>query len=334
MDQELKNSLKNINDNQTLSKLEKNKRKQEIIKSFYDNKNKLIKTKKIECSHYPNKKCNHFYFDCCKKYYECVRCHNENENHLFKLKHITCKLCNREQSINASCIQCHISFSNTYCEICCLFSDQEHIFHCDQCGICRVGKKDEMIHCTECNACFKKEEHQCIQSISKDSECCFCGDIVFNSMNSSTGLKCGHFAHVDCLNNSLKNNSYKCGFCRKTFLDAEQSQLLWSQLNHEISLTQIPLYIQVDQIYQTKFGLFKLKDKNGIDENNMIQFIEHDKFVKGVFINWDSQHEVIININELKLTKESICNDCSLNNYNLFHIFGIKCNSCGSYNVS
>ena len=336
MDQELKNKLKEINDDQTLSNIEKNKRKQEIIKRFYDKKNKSIKIQKIECSHYPNKKCSDFYFNCCEKFYECVRCHNENENHPFQLKNIKCIECSCFQDIGTHCNHCNIQFSKSFCKLCGLFSDQEHLYHCNDCGICRVGKKEELIHCKNCNICGFKDNHECflLGKINDDYQCSFCHENLYTSMIPLQKLNCSHFAHTDCVQKSIQNNSIKCGLCRKTFLNDEQAKNMWSMIDLEKAHTYMPLFLKIGEIYKSKYGLFVLEDKKDIQEEYIIQTSESQYIVKGSLYEWKINNKVYINTNDLLLTRKSHCNDCLKTNFNLFHVVGIKCKSCGSYNVS
>ena len=46
-------------------------------------------------------------------------------------------------------------------------------FHCEKCGICRVGKKEDYIHCDICNGCISKsisETHSCRKNIFDANE--------------------------------------------------------------------------------------------------------------------------------------------------------------------
>ena len=74
----LRKSILEIKKNKNLSESEKNKE----IQNLMNNKNIIDTDIKDTCSHYPNKNCNYFYFSCCNKFANCIRCHNEllNEN--------------------------------------------------------------------------------------------------------------------------------------------------------------------------------------------------------------------------------------------------------------
>ena len=335
MDSNLKDLITNIN-NRNLSSNEKNELKQKTIQEYYQKNAKNIMNKKNECNHYPNKKCTDFYFECCQKKYDCVRCHNENENHSIQLESITCSECLKIQEIRDNCKYCETKFSKSFCEICCLFSDQENIYHCIQCGLCRVGKEEELIHCDSCNICVLKENHQCLLlgKINDDYQCCFCNDDLYKSMSSVQKLNCIHYAHTDCVQKSIKNNSIKCGLCRKTFLNEEQAKNMWSMIDLEKEFTLMPLYLKIGGIYQSKYGLFVLEDKKNVKEEYVLQNDESNHIVSGFFYEWEMKINAYLNTNELLLTIKSQCNDCLKIHFNLFHVVGIKCIHCGSYNVS
>ena len=337
MEQELREKLKEVNNNTELSIQEKIKFKRDIVTSFYKEKNTNVKNQEIICTHYPNKKCDTFFFSCCSKKYECVRCHKENEDHPFKLESIQCKECKTNQSCHHQCIKCNTQFSTSYCEKCGLFSNEEHIYHCDKCGICRVGKEEELIHCDKCDMCFLKSIHVCKENekIKKNCRCCFCNEDIYGSMDAIYKLSnCNHYSHIKCAQQSLRNKSLKCGLCRKTFLKKKDAYDIWRNIDIEIENTHIPLYLKESEIYKTKYGLFVLEDKTHIRGDYIIQGNHNQHIVKGHFYEWKMHHSVYLNTNELKLTRKSQCNDCSHVGFNIFHIVGIKCQNCNGYNVS
>ena len=109
-----------------------------------------------ECPHYV-KKCSHFYFSCCQRYDHCHRCHAEHANCTTKppqIATIKCDECDCVQEVARACRQCGIDFSKNFCASCKLWSSHEHIYHCDKCGLCRVGKFEDHFHCDRCNSCF------------------------------------------------------------------------------------------------------------------------------------------------------------------------------------
>ncbi len=55
------------------------------------------------------------------------------------------------------CIKCEIVFAKYFCSVCNLYDDngeKKGIYHCDKCGICRVGPAKKYFHCDSCNACL------------------------------------------------------------------------------------------------------------------------------------------------------------------------------------
>lgn len=82
-----------------------------------------------------------------------------------------------------------------FCEICCLYDNTDKgQFHCDKCGICRVGGKENFFHCDKCNACIGinlKDSHNCIENVTKNV-CPICRENMFDLIDSITMLKCGH----------------------------------------------------------------------------------------------------------------------------------------------
>jgi tyrosyl-DNA phosphodiesterase 2 len=104
--------------------------------------------------------CNHYRrnvkMQCvtCEKWYTCRLCHDEVEEHTLPrrlTKHMLCMLCGHPQKVSDTCVNCNESAARYYCSICKLWSDDVHkpIYHCDECGICRVGHglDKDFFHC-------------------------------------------------------------------------------------------------------------------------------------------------------------------------------------------
>ncbi|KAI2664992.1 RING finger and CHY zinc finger domain-containing protein 1 [Labeo rohita] len=89
---------------------------------------------------------------CCGKFYVCRLCHDAEENHQmdrFKAQQ-TCK-------------ECEVKFGEYYCDICHLFDKDKKQYHCQPCGICRIGPREKYFHCTKCNLCLAtdlKDNHK------------------------------------------------------------------------------------------------------------------------------------------------------------------------------
>lgn len=188
------------------------------------------------CFHY-KKTCSNFHFECCDKYYNCCRCHNEQNECVEKSRvdTIECDICKTTQSPNDICLNCQNKFSRSYCSVCKIWSEK-NIFHCDGCGLCRVGERNGYFHCVNCNLCFDikfKDTHECLIKINPDSKCGYCLLNVFDSQNHLIILKCGHTAHKLC---SDKSNDYRCPLCRKSLCDMTN---FWKSI--ELNILQHPL---------------------------------------------------------------------------------------------
>lgn len=194
------------------------------------------------CLHYINR-CQIF-AECCNKYYDCRRCHNDeifdHQLNASDIKKIKCDICHEEQDIDHKCTKCKISFGVSSCIICRIFDDQtnKNIFHCDQCGICRVGGKDNFFHCELCNCCLNlslKDNHKCFQNVLKQ-KCCICQYDMFDAIDSSNLMKCGHAFHSECIEEYIKSD-YRCPLCHKTFIDMDKINHL---IEHEMNQVVMP----------------------------------------------------------------------------------------------
>lgn len=99
-----------------------------------------------------------FQTPCCNKVYICRFCHDKEETHVVNRKEVTeliCVLCDTRQPVQATCKNCHCRFGKYTCLECNLFDDEDkNQYHCDGCGICRVGGRDRFFHCAKCNMCL------------------------------------------------------------------------------------------------------------------------------------------------------------------------------------
>ena len=99
-----------------------------------------------------------FQTPCCNKVYTCRFCHDKEETHTVNRKEVTeliCVLCDTRQPVQATCQNCHCRFGKYTCLECNLFDDEDkNQYHCDGCGICRVGGRDRFFHCAKCNMCL------------------------------------------------------------------------------------------------------------------------------------------------------------------------------------
>lgn len=197
------------------------------------------------CKHYM-RKCK-IISPCCNNTYDCRLCHDENETHeinRFDISQIICSKCNTQQSPSQYCVKCFTCFGLYYCDICRLFDDvNKEQFHCVGCGFCRIGGKHNFTHCYKCNMCIPNtsiDNHKCL--VVKDSTCPICIGDLFTSVQSVTGLKCGHYIHNQCLVDML-NTNYKCPVCMKSIVDTTNINQFY---DNEIINTPIPEDLAVD----------------------------------------------------------------------------------------
>lgn len=77
-----------------------------------------------------------------------------------RLSVVICDICQGSQTIHAgnTCLQCGARFAAYFCSECGIANDDtpaQGYFHCDECGICRVGRDDDYFHCSCCDCCLK-----------------------------------------------------------------------------------------------------------------------------------------------------------------------------------
>ncbi|CCH45774.1 putative RING finger protein [Wickerhamomyces ciferrii] len=234
--------------------------------------------------------CPHYQRNCkmecprCKKWFGCPICHDESiSGHKFKrenTRHIMCLKCFAVQEPSEFCEDCDIQFASYYCSKCKLYDndDFKDIYHCDDCGICRLGLGlgQDFFHCKGCNACLSielQDDHRCIERATQ-SDCPICGEYMFTSVKPVVFMSCGHAIHQSCYEDHSKH-SYKCPTCQKTVLNMEAQ---FRVLDMEISLQPLP------QPY--------------------------------------CQWTCVIS-----------CNDCNAKSSCAYHVLGLKCDNCKSYNT-
>lgn len=206
--------------------------------------------KQLGCEHY-DRGCK-FIAPCCNKEYWCRHCHNKVEydeqfdpllaHRLVRteIKEIVCGNCDKKQGISNECIECGLKFGEYYCEKCRFYDNTDKgQFHCDGCGICRQGGKDNFFHCDKCVACLPlsmKDSHKCL-SESLKINCPVCMEYLMDSTKTSTILKCGHTLHTECQRELLKNNIMKCPQCNESMIDMKDQ---WEHMDMLVEQTTMP----------------------------------------------------------------------------------------------
>ena len=176
-----------------------------------------------DCPHY-SRRCA-FLAPCCMKIYKCRFCHNDKEDHELVRTSVTviiCIQCEEKQDVGTHCVNCGIRFGMYACLECRLFDDQDkQQFHCDKCGACRIGGRENFFHCDNCDICLSnnlREGHACRPESGRD-KCPVCFEHVHTAADSSFVPNCGHMIHMKCYK-LIKQFGYgKCPICTRPYDD-------------------------------------------------------------------------------------------------------------------
>uniref|UniRef100_A0A8D0FWR3 Ring finger and CHY zinc finger domain containing 1 n=1 Tax=Strix occidentalis caurina TaxID=311401 RepID=A0A8D0FWR3_STROC len=207
---------------------------------------------------------------CCGKLYACRLCHDGAEGHRldrFRVAEVQCTRCRLLQKAQQRCEGCHSLFGEYYCGICHLFDRDKKQYHCAECGICRIGPKEDFFHCSKCNLCLSlslRGKHKCIENVSRQ-DCPICLEDIHTSRVGAHVLPCEWGIAVAL-----------CPLCMHSALDMTR---YWRQLDDEVAQTPMPTEYQ----------------------NMMV---------------------------------EILCNDCNARSTVQFHLLGMKCKNCESYNTA
>lgn len=203
-------------------------------------------TKMLGCAHY--KRNIKLQCSACDRWYTCRFCHDEAEDHSLnrrETKNMLCMLCGCAQPASEECAQCGERGAWYYCSVCKLWDDdsKKSIYHCNDCGICRVGQGlgKDFYHCKvsclwseshdlrllnllqqTCCVCLSIsiwDTHRCIER-STDCDCPICGEYMFTSPQTVVFMRCGHSIHQRCYYEHM-NSSYRCPICSRSIVNME-----------------------------------------------------------------------------------------------------------------
>ncbi|MCL7030673.1 hypothetical protein MKW94_022971 [Papaver nudicaule] len=202
------------------------------------------------CQHY-RRRCR-VRAPCCNEIYHCRHCHNEATSLLSNpedhhelvrqdVKQVICIVCDTEQEVAHVCSNCGVKMGEYFCQVCKFYDDdtEKGLFHCDECGICRVGGRDNFFHCKKCGSCYSthlRDNHFCVEN-SMRNHCPICYEYLFDSLEEARVLKCGHTMHGACFKEMTEHNKYACPLCLKSVLDMSIS---WQALDAAIEATAMP----------------------------------------------------------------------------------------------
>lgn len=234
--------------------------------------------------------CAHYLRSCktecatCHKFYMCQLCHDEVNLHQMDRRatpRMLCLSCQHTQPPRRTCAFCKEVMGDYYCSECKLWNDDpdKPIYHCDKCGICRVGQGlgIDVFHCDTCAICLNltmQDNHRCIEQAAR-SNCPICLEDLFLSQKPTVFMPCGHPIHRECFNEYSKRY-YRCPICSKSILN---TSALFRMIDEEVRCEVLPPELA-------------------------------NKLVK------------------------IVCRDCRLKSQTKYHLAGLKCETCGSYNTA
>ncbi|XP_065057661.1 RING finger and CHY zinc finger domain-containing protein 1-like [Rhopilema esculentum] len=160
---------------------------------------------------------------CCGKMYPCRLCHDRNEDHevnRFEVEILVCTQCRKDQPVSSHCKYCGILFGLYSCTKCRVFDDNDHgQFHCEECGLCRKGGRENFFHCKQCGICLTKsikDSHKCREESGKD-KCPVCFDSIHTATEPSLAPKCGHLIHMKCHRLIMEFGHRRCPYCNQDY---------------------------------------------------------------------------------------------------------------------
>ncbi|XP_075508152.1 E3 ubiquitin-protein ligase MIEL1 [Primulina tabacum] len=202
------------------------------------------------CKHY-RRRCK-IRTPCCNEVYDCRHCHNEAANMLrnvfdrhemvrYDVKQVICSVCDTEQPVARVCTNCGVNMGEYFCEVCKFFDDDidKGLFHCDDCGICRIGGRENFFHCNKCGSCYSvslRNNHLCVEN-SMRHHCPICYEYLFDSLKDTAVMKCGHTMHCECYHEMIKREKYCCPICSRSIMDMSRA---WEMIDEEIEATVMP----------------------------------------------------------------------------------------------
>lgn len=202
------------------------------------------------CKHY-KRRCQ-IRAPCCNEVFDCRHCHNESTSTLRNIydrhdlvrqdvKQVICSVCDTEQPAAQVCSNCGVNMGEYFCSICIFYDDdtEKQQFHCDDCGICRVGGRENFFHCKKCGSCYAvglRNNHRCVEN-SMRHHCPICYEYLFDSLKDTNVMKCGHTMHVECYNEMIKRDKFCCPICSRSVIDMSKT---WQRLDEEIEATAMP----------------------------------------------------------------------------------------------
>ncbi|GJZ62015.1 E3 ubiquitin protein ligase MIEL1-like protein [Tanacetum coccineum] len=157
------------------------------------------------------------------------------------IKQVICELCSTEQQAAQICTKCGVKMGEYFCDICKFYEDDisKEQFHCNECGICRIGGREKFFHCEKCGSCsdIKLVDNNAWCGKLNETTWLFVREFLFDSIKSAAIMKCGHTMHMECQEEMLKQHQYRCPICSKSVCDMATT---WQRVDEEIEATAMP----------------------------------------------------------------------------------------------
>ncbi|XP_042047257.1 E3 ubiquitin-protein ligase MIEL1-like [Salvia splendens] len=139
------------------------------------------------------------------------------------------------------CVNCGVNMGEYFCEICKFYDDdiEKRHFHCDDCGICRIGGRENYFHCKKCGLWYSislRNNHLCVED-SMRHHCPICFEYLFDPLKDVTVMKCGHTMNSECYHELIKRDRFCCPICSKSIMDMS---IVWWRIDEEIEATMMP----------------------------------------------------------------------------------------------
>ena len=191
---------------------------------------------------------------CCDRAFPCRFCHDESDDAQTcgetldrkAVAELVCTDCGLRQAVAETCAGCNVRFGAYACLECRFFDDdleKNLYFHCDECGICRRGGRENWVHCDTCGTCLTADHAPCVER-KLDVNCPVCFDRLFDSTQPVCVLHCGHPIHRECMAEMLRNPSGpvpRCPMCCRTLLPpGPDRDDLWARLRLALIETPMP----------------------------------------------------------------------------------------------
>ncbi|KAI5359717.1 Putative Zinc finger, RING-type, Zinc finger, CHY-type, Zinc finger, RING/FYVE/PHD-type [Septoria linicola] len=258
-------------------------------------------------------------FDC-QRWFPCRHCHDQSKDLPFphalnrqKTQNMLCMICQTPQAASQECVNCGNYAAWYYCSKCKLWDNDtnKRIYHCDDCGICRVGEGlgKDFVHCKRCNVCISistSAAHPCIERAT-EGNCPLCLMRMFEAKVPVVSLPCGHYMHGDCYKD-LMAVTYRCPVCSKSAVNME---LQWRKLDEEIAIQPMPEDEDLEGLLSQGEGAEQQPEQ--VADTNDATYASPPRRPRTVWIG---------------------CNDCGARTWTPFHWLGLKCQRCDSYNTN